>query len=152
MKRAGIASWALRFEALASLLLAPLLIVGCAVPALTPDKPPLGVDNGTTLAVTIVVNGSQVDVVPPKTQRFVEPSRLPTTPWRVEARSPTGRVLLSLEVEPGVVWHTSGPNGESSSHGAGVRVDLSCGRLDLYAGPPMLGPMPGPGSPGDCEP
>jgi hypothetical protein len=35
--------------------------------------------------------------------------------------------------------------------GDGNRVDLSCGRIDVWAGPPLLGPAPGPGTPGDCR-
>ena len=115
-------------------------------------RPALGLDNGTTLPVTIVVNGALIETVPPRTQRFIEQDSLPEMPWQVEARSPTGRVLLTLDVALGVVWETAGPNGAVSLHGAANRVDLSCGRLDLYAGPPLIGPMPGPGEPGDCEP
>ena len=36
--------------------------------------------------------------------------------------------------------------------GSGARVDLSCGRLDVWVGPPMHGPFPAPGRPGDCDP
>ncbi len=34
----------------------------------------------------------------------------------------------------------------------GARVDLSCGRIDIWSGTPMMGPAPGPGVPGDCDP
>jgi hypothetical protein len=112
----------------------------------------LSVDNGTTLHVMIVVNGKQIDAVPPVTHRAIEAGALPPLPWKVQALSPTGRVLLTLDVAPGIVWETTDPNGVISQHGAATRVDLSCGRLDLYAGPPLLGGMPGPGVPGDCEP
>ena len=30
--------------------------------------------------------------------------------------------------------------------------NLSCGRLDIWSGPPLSGPPPGPGKPGDCAP
>jgi len=57
-----------------------------------------------------------------------------------------------MTVHPGDVWATTGPNGEGREKGDGVRVDLSCGRLDVWSGPPMIGPAPGTGSPGDCAP
>ena len=39
----------------------------------------------------------------------------------------------------------------SSTSGRAVRADLSCGRLDVWSGPPLLGPMYSPGPSGDCE-
>ena len=126
-------------------------MAGC-VPQGAGAIPTLGVDNGTTMAVTITVNGSIIDTVQPRTQRSIEPATLPAMPWTVRALSPSGRVLLELVVVAGAVSRTTHPDGSTSMRGAGNRVDLSCGRLDVYAGPPMLGPMPGPGTPGDCEP
>jgi hypothetical protein len=73
-------------------------------------------------------------------------------PWAIEATSPSGRILLELVALPGVVWSTTEPDGSTSQHGAANRVDLSCGRLDVFVGPPLLGPMPGLGVPGDCDP
>ena len=37
------------------------------------------------------------------------------------------------------------------SHGVAARADLSCGRIDLWSGPPLAGPAPNPGTPGDCD-
>ena len=137
-------------RSLAFVSLLAMIVGGCS--ADLPAGAELGVDNGTTLEVRIVVNGTQVASVPAAQQEFVESSALPDLPWRIQALSPTGRVLLEMHVESGVVWSTTAPDGHSESHSAGARVDLSCGRLDLYVGAPMLGPMPGPGVPGDCEP
>jgi hypothetical protein len=53
--------------------------------------------------------------------------------------SPSGRVLASMTVHPGDVGNMTGPNGQGEARGDGVRVDLSCGRLDIWAGPPMTG-------------
>jgi hypothetical protein len=134
----------------AALLLALFALTGCGlIPAGEPD---LNVDNGTTLRVTIVVNGSQVETVEPSTVAVLKPEALPKLPWNVQALSPSGREVLVLVVNPGQVQSTSGPNGESELTGAAARVDLSCGRLDVWAGPPLAGPMPGPGVTGDCEP
>ena len=112
----------------------------------------LGIDNGTTLQVTVLVNGAQVATVPDHQQRFVELTALPDLPWIIQARSPTGRVLLEVHVESGAVGSTTAPDGQTESRSVGARVDLSCGRLDIYTGTPMSGPMPGPGQPGDCAP
>jgi hypothetical protein len=108
---------------------------------------PLAVSNDTTLEIVVFVNDVEVSRVPP--DRYVDPvaSMLPRPPWRVEARTMSGRVLISFEVLPG----GAGRDG-NGIHGAGSRVDLSCGRLDVWAGPPMVGPMPGPGQPADCDP
>ena len=114
--------------------------------------PSIGVDNGTTLPVTIVTNGTVLDTVPPQTQREVPTAALGSMPWIIQATSPSGRVLLELVVPPGVVWRTTEPDGSTSMHGAASRIDLSCGRLDVYVGPPLAGPMPGSGVPGDCDP
>jgi hypothetical protein len=110
--------------------------------------PPLSISNNTTLAVTFVVNGKLVATVAPGVQIDpVSSAELPPLPWAVEARSPSGRVLVSMRVHLGDVRI-----GENSASGDGARIDLSCGRLDIWVGPPMLGPMPGPGTPGDCAP
>jgi hypothetical protein len=77
---------------------------------------------------------------------------LPALPWAIEARSPSGRVLTSLTVNSGDVWQVTFPDGSVGSKGDAARVDLSCGRLDIWSGPPLAGPAPGPGSPGDCAP
>jgi len=136
---------------LGALVLIGVVVHACGQIPVDP-RPALGIDNGTTLPVTIVVNGTEIETVPPTTHRLIEPEALPEMPWEVEARTPTGRVLLTLAVAPGVVSKTVEPDGVVSLQGAADRVDLSCGRLDLYAGPPLIGPMLGPGEPGDCEP
>jgi hypothetical protein len=117
-----------------------------------PPAAGIGISNGTTLAVTLVVNGSPVGVFALGTDGAIPSSALPPLPWLVEARSPSGRVLTSMTVHSGDVWETSLPNGSHGSQGVGGRADLSCGRLDIWSGPPLLGPMPGPGLPGDCLP
>ena len=116
--------------------------------------PPLSIGNGTTLRVTLLVNGESVATFAPGA--YADPITgitLPDLPWTVEARTDGGRVLVSFTVELGTVSATAFPGGPASTRGAGARADLSCGRLDVWSGPPMLGPMP-PDSfpPGDCDP
>jgi hypothetical protein len=125
------------------------LLVACSTsPA--GDLPPLGISNGTPLTVSLYVNGVLVAVAPPTgPQPTIDVAALPPLPWTVEARSPSGRVLTSMHIVAGQVW----ASGNTSQSTAG-RVDLSCGRLDIYAGAPPLGPPPFPssGAPGDCAP
>jgi len=141
----------------ALLLIFGLILAGCssAPGSSAVVHPKLGISNGTTLTVTILINGrtvatSEPQVVSPE----VDPATLPDLPWSVEARSPSGRVLTSMNVEPGDVWTTARPGGAVESIGAFGRVDLSCGSLRIWAGDVMpSGPAPASpaGSPGDCE-
>ena len=116
----------------------------------------LGISNGTTLTVTLVVNGQRVADFPPGGPApTIDPSALPALPWNVEARSPSGRVLTSMHVEPGQVWSTTDPNGAVEHQGTIGRVDLSCGRLTIWAAdflPSGPAPAESPGPPGDCAP
>jgi hypothetical protein len=57
---------------------------------------------------------------------------VPPLPWSVETRSPSGLVLSAMTVKAG---------GSAGAFGDVVRADLACGRLDIWSGPPMLGPM-----------
>jgi len=113
----------------------------------------LNVSNDTSIAVVLVVNG-----VPVKTFEAngvgvlaVPAARLPPLPWSVGARTSSGRVLTTLTVaaqdavQSGAV--TSIPS---------TQIDLSCGRLTIWAGDsPPSGPMP-PSPPStigpDCAP
>ena len=138
-------------HACAPAMLALLLVATCT-PAPTGEPHDLGVSNGTTLLVTIAVNGTALRTIQPQTQDTILVTDLPPLPWAVEARTSTGRALLSMSVRAGDVWETTGPDGSHELNGDANRVDLSCGRLDIWSGPPLLGPAPGPGKPGDCAP
>lgn len=130
------------------------LVAGCGSPVAS-QVYALGVSNGTTLTVAIVVNGRVIRTFEAGTGTGLDgiPAReIGPLPWVVEARSPSGRLLTSMTVHEGDVSSTSLPGGGGSSSGVGGRVDLSCGRLDMWAGPPLMGPAPGSGSPGDCAP
>ena len=113
----------------------------------------LSVGNWTTIPVTLVVNGSAIETIPAGGYEDPIIASLPAMPWNVETRSPSGRVLSTFVVHQGDYWMTSVPNGGTEIKGDGARVDLSCGRLDVWYGPPMLGPAPDPNAsypPGDC--
>jgi hypothetical protein len=136
-----------------------MLVAGCAgVGASTPDpsaRPKLGVSNGTTLTVTIFVNGDRLADFPPGAPGpSLDVATMPSLPWTVEARSPSGRVLTSMVVKPGDVAISSFPGGDALSGDDG-RVDLSCGSLRIWAGdigPSGSAPASPAGSPGDCAP
>jgi hypothetical protein len=103
----------------------------------------LSISNGTTIPVTLVVNGTVVETVAPGDRQDPITASLPTRPWTIETRSPSGRVLSTLTV--------SATDDISSTSGRAVRADLSCGRLDVWSGPPLLGPTFIPGPSGDCD-
>ena len=146
--RAGPASVTAR---LVSVALAVLVLAACGPVVVAVAKPGLHVANSTPLTVTLFVNGQSVaDFVPGAPEPTIDPTGLPPLPWTVEARSPSGRLLTSMLVAPGEV--TSG--GDIHQIPAG-RVDLSCGRLTIYAGdfaPSGPPPPPSPGVAGDCGP
>jgi hypothetical protein len=138
-----------------ALVLAALL-AGCgAVAAPTPvGVHPMGlhVGNGTPLTVTLVVNGVVVAVVAPDAAGpDIDPAIVPQLPWSVEARSPSGRLLTAMTVSLDEAAQTN-----AAVHVIPMgRVDLSCGRLTIWAGElPPSGPVPPSpaGSPGDCAP
>jgi hypothetical protein len=112
----------------------------------------VAVSNGTTIDVTVFVNGRFIKYLPAgdcagcQLGDGIPASILPPLPWQVEIRAPAGRVLLSTPIKSGDVEYSN-----SASRGDGNRVDLSCGRIDVWSGPPLLGPAPGPGTPGDCR-
>lgn len=118
------------------------------------SEPPLHVENGTELAVNIVVNDRRVAAYPAMVSGQVD-GDLPELPWRVEARTTTGRVLTSFEVKPGDVRTERGANGATRLSGPLGRSDLSCGRLSVWAAdfaPSGPAPVANAGRPGDCEP
>ena len=136
-------------------LITALIAGGCsAAPAPSPAAVPrigLFVSNGTPLTVTIVVNGTPVATSSPGSPPEVPRSALPPLPWSVAATTASGRVLTTMSVSVADAT-PSDPNMHVIPMG---RVDLSCGRLTLWAGDdPPSGPVPPSlaGSPGDCAP
>jgi hypothetical protein len=124
-----------------------LVVAACDSGAIPDSAMSLSIANGTTLEVTVVVNGTAIETIAPGQGDEISASRLPSLAWRAEVRSPSGRQLQQLMVHSGDVHRTM-----NSTSGDAVRVDLSCGRLDLWSGQPLVGPAPGPGTPGDCAP
>ena len=147
------------FPAMKTFVIAVIFsLAGCIAspPAPISQRPNLGVSNGSTLTVTLVVNGRRVADFPAGgPYPTIDTTALPALPWEVQALSPSGRVLTSMHVAPGQVWSTTGPGGVVTQQGSMGRVDLSCGTLRIWAGDfAPSGPVPAasPGTPGDCEP
>ena len=150
--RAGLPAWA---SGVAALLLAAVL-AACGGPGGT-DAPPLGpvadadmsltANNESDRALELYVNGGKIADVAAKSSPVFKAQDLPPLPWTADLRLPSGRTLLTLTVTSGSVVRLA--NGSQSP---GTRVDLSCGRIELWAIYPLLGPAPGSGRPGDCGP
>lgn len=130
---------------LAAVVVAAALAGGCAQSAgtspaaVTASPKALSISNGTTIPVTLVVNGAVVETVAPGGYQDPITALMPALPWAVETRSPSGRVLSSLTI--------GAADNISTTSGKGARAGLSCGRLDVWSGPPMLGPVFNPGHP-----
>jgi hypothetical protein len=131
-----------------------LLVAGCGL--LPGERPKITVGNGTELVVAIFVNGLPVGEFPPEGPTpEIDETQLPPLPWDVEARTVTGRLLLTMHVDPGQLHVDRQADGGISASIAMERVDLSCGTLRLWAGeitPGGPAPNPDAGAPGDCLP
>jgi hypothetical protein len=118
-----------------------------------PGAMTVSVSNGTTLGVKVIVNDQFITTVDPGAclgcgvDDAISASVLPPLPWQVDVRNVYSRSLVALAIHAGDVIQTN-----SYLKGDGNRVDLSCGRIDIWSGPPLLGPSPGPGTPDDCGP
>jgi hypothetical protein len=122
-------------------------------PSPSPDAIGLGVVNGTDLRVSIVVNTTVIETIAPQSaDKAILMSVLPPLPWVVQARTSSGRVLVTMTAGPGDV---QGPAEIGQLHTAKYSaVDLSCGELSMWTGAiqPTGGGPPGSGSSGDCQP
>jgi hypothetical protein len=117
-------------------------------PAPTPagSGTPVHVSNETTLTLTVSINGNVAATSAPQTQSDVDPSAY-QQPWHATVSTSSGRQLIDFSYSASDVVYI-----DNSARGVAQRVDLSCGQLDVYAGPALAGPPP-PSSfaPGDCD-
>jgi predicted small secreted protein len=133
-------------------MLAAVLLAGCqSIPGIGNDR--LHLADNTEIAVTLVVNGREVAVVQPSSSVDFGPADLGPMPWHVAVRTAGGRDLLTLDVEPDSVHDDPNLDGTGSYSAPATGLDLSCGQLLVYVGRMMPGGgVPGPGTPGDCDP
>jgi hypothetical protein len=144
-----------RARAGVSLLLCSIALaaIGCAAqpgsvqsPVGTAAVSGLDYSNGTSLGIDLFINGKKVLTMLPGTANSIPVSNLTALPWTVEARTSVGRVLGTMTVRQGDVVEAS-----AYQRGDAFRVNLPCGVLDIWSGPPLIGPV-ATTSPGDCEP
>src|SRR5262245_7967766 len=138
-------------------MIVALVVDACgAIPGVGPADPAsipsFGATNGTKLDIGLFVNGQLVAKLSPG--QSIDPSTtpMPPLPWRVEARSATGRVLGSATVEPGGATCTPNAQGGQSCSGALILVTLVCGRFEFFAGTVPALPAPELGAGDPCEP
>ncbi len=117
-----------------------------------PEQMRLEVSNGTTIPVELTVNGGPGRPVAAGERVDLGLIDLGPLPWAAQVRTGSGRVLVELTVNEGDVWGQQNADGSGEAKGNGARVGLSCGRIDIWSGQQMGGPVPGPGAPGDCDP
>jgi hypothetical protein len=118
-----------------------------------PFYPYVGVTNGTNIPLNARVNAGTPAPVAAGAQLELLVPELPAPPWHIEVLSPSGRVLVVLDVPAADVWRAP-PTGEGQEiRGDAAMALLSCGRVDVFYGPPPIGPAGGgpAGSPGDCD-
>ena len=113
----------------------PLAPASPAPSPLASVEPPV-VSNETSLPVSVQVNGTILQVIPPTTQSPLAVTGPP--PWYIELLAPDGFRLATGYI-----------GGEGPLF---YRTDLSCGRIDITWRTVILGPMTGPGQPGACGP
>ena len=104
------------------------------------------------MPVVLTVNGTPGRPIAAGQGADLGLSDLGPLPWAAQVRTESGRVLVELTVRAGDVVTRDNGDGSGMTRGAGARVDLSCGRIDITSGIFMHGPVPGPGTPGDCDP
>ena len=139
-------------------IVAPLVIVVMAASACAGPPPPddptvydIHAANGTTIPISIAVDGKVVIEVPAGGDVEIPSGTIPRPPYTIELRTPSGRVLDSMPVAPGSVTQVRSSDGTGSASGVFMREDLSCGQFILWLGIRPSGPAPGPGTPGDCD-
>jgi len=99
-------------------------LAACATtvsPVASPTSPPVRVYNQTSVALTLVVNGSAIAVIPAESLADPVASPLPARPWTIQLQSPSGRPLVTLDVPSGDI--TAGLYGEPNV--------LACGNIFL---------------------
>jgi hypothetical protein len=136
------------------ILCAAVLVLGsvaCAAPIPTPAPPtlqslagPITIRNGTTIPVTVAVNGAVIASEPAGGIAKIATGAVSAPPWTIEARSPSGRVLASLLVGVDDLI--------SDQQSIGDVEYLECGELVMWVGGPTPdAPRPSAASPQPCD-
>lgn len=107
-----------------SALLVVFAMAACAVsPSIQPTTN-LGIENFTTVPLTLFVNGNPVAAITPGgVQPSVDRASLPPLPWTVEARTDSGLVLGQMLTGPYRVNDT-----------VSEVFDVACGTITVWTG------------------
>ena len=104
----------------------------------------ININNGTTVPITVAVNGAAIATEPAGGVAQIATGALPARPWTIEARSPSGRVLASLSVDTNALI--------SDRQSIGDFEVLACGELVISVGGPTSdAPHPSVASPEPCD-
>jgi hypothetical protein len=123
----------------AGIALALAACIADVSPSPSATLPPVRVYNQTSVAITLVVNGSTVAVIPAEGLADPVASPLSARPWAIQLESPSGRSLVTLNV----------PSADITVGLYGTPGNLACGMIFLaVAGPlpisePAFSPIPG---------
>ncbi len=78
-----------------------LTLAACVVAPTSQPPTSLGIRNDTSVALTVVVNGTQVAAIGPgEVQSSVDAASLPPLPWTVKAQAPSGLALGTMLTGP----------------------------------------------------
>lgn len=108
--------------------MALLVVGGCGIATglLGGERPGLGASNDSDIRIDLVLNGELLATLEPDTGMQVASKwRMPDLPWKVEARTEAGRVLVTMTV--------TAEDLVSTGH-MGTGVDLPGGRFTVWAG------------------
>jgi hypothetical protein len=131
-------------------LAAAVLVAGCSLLPLGRDVS-LVFENSSTLEIGIRVNGKDLDPAPAGASggRAIPAGGFP---WHIEAVTPGGRVIASMDLVAAPTCVPAGDDGMACD-GAIALVDMVCGRFAMWATgtvPSFPAPVPGVGEP--CGP
>lgn len=116
------------------------------------QEPIVHVANTTTLTLSTTVNGLDAGSAAAMASTVVDVRQFGQAPWTIVARTSSGLELHTLELAANSAYYMTGDY-PLSAFGPFSRLDLSCGRLDLWVGYPPSGPRPLDTFPAhDCDP
>jgi hypothetical protein len=141
----------MRIGHLATALCPAVLVAACSLLPSSTGAVDVQYENTSTLAVTIRINGEIMGVIEPGSSGgMAVPAR--GFPWRIDAMSPGGRTLASMDLAAAPSCVPLGDGGTSCDGAVGL-VDMVCGRFAMWASdlvPSFPAPVPGQGGP--CGP
>jgi hypothetical protein len=122
-----------------------MLVAACGPIAIAPTlepgaRPPADVHiaNGSTLDVTVKVNGTNRGILRAGEATTIVRSQMPDPPWNVEVSSPAGRLIIGAVMSAADVASIGGGTASMAVFGPMV-----CGTVVVYVGDPPPPTEPG---------